>query len=67
MPTLKIRNFFSNQERDKRGKKYYVLELKTDQEVEYKVGEEVFFGYPLEKSGKIQAFLTREKFIFSNK
>lgn len=47
MPSLKVKSFFSSEQRDKRGKKYYVLELKADKEARFKVGEEVFYGYPL--------------------
>lgn len=58
MPSLKTKNFFSTQLTDKRGKKYFVVEMKNDQDTKFRVGEEVFYGYPLEKSGKIQAILS---------
>lgn len=66
MPSLKVKSFFSSEEKDKRGKKYYVLELKADKEAKFKVGEEVFYGYPLEKSGKVEAVLSKEEFNYSN-
>ncbi len=47
MPSLKVKSFFSSEQIDKRGKKYYILELKADKEARFKVGEEVFYGYPL--------------------
>jgi hypothetical protein len=66
MPSLKTKSFFSTELKDKRDKKYFVVEMKSEQNTKFRVGEEVFYGYPLEKSGKIQAVLSPEEFVSDN-
>lgn len=39
MPSLKTKNFFSTQLKDNKGRRYFVVEMKNDQNTKFKVGE----------------------------
>jgi hypothetical protein len=49
---------------DKRALKF-LLEITEPEDKSIKLGNHIYYGFPLEHSGRIEAILTRESFLFS--
>ena len=67
MPSLTIKQVEAIVKETKRGNRSYNLRVMEPDAAEIKMGEQVFYGYPLEHSGEVEAILTRGEFKFVDK
>ena len=64
MPSLKMRQF--DVAAEKMDKKTTIKLMLNQQEGKFKLGETIFYGYPLQHSGRIEAILTKTNLVYSN-
>lgn len=64
MPTLEMKEHQACLEDDKRSIRF-LLEITEPEDKTIKLGNHIYYGFPLEHSGRIEALLTREGFQYS--
>lgn len=64
MPTLDMKEHIASVEDDKRALRF-LLEITEPEDKTIKLGNHIYYGYPLEHSGRVEALLTREGFQYS--
>lgn len=67
MPSLKIKTFEPIIKSSKRDTINFNMKILQPDITEVKMGSQVFYGYPLEHSGEVQAVLTKSDFKFTDK
>lgn len=67
MPSLKIKMFEPIVKTSKRDLISYNIKILEPDITEVKMGSQVFYGYPLEHSGEVQAVLTKSEFKYTDK
>ena len=67
MPSLNIKNTEATVMASKRGNVTFMLKVMEPDIEDVKMGEQVFYGYPLEHSGEVQALLTPKSFKCTEK
>ena len=65
MPSLSAKNVKFIKRADKRGRIYFEVIAQENEETNksLKMGNTVFYGFPLEYSGKIEAVISKEKLV----
>lgn len=64
MPTLNMKDHQVILEDDKRSTRY-LLEITEPEDKTLKLGNHIYYGFPLEHSGRIEAILTRDSLQYS--
>lgn len=64
MPTLDMKDHQAILEDDKRSLKF-LLEITEPEDKTIKLGNHVYYGFPLEHSGRVEALLSREGLFYS--
>jgi hypothetical protein len=65
MPTLKMRPYEVTALREKEKGLELKLMLKEFEDEKFKIGEQIYYGYPLEHSGRIEGILTKGNFLYT--
>lgn len=67
MPTLNMRPYQLGALETKGKDRGFELKLTLkESDYKFKLGESIYYGYPLEHSGRIEGILTKNKFNFAN-